>query len=653
MSIEDKIFKAQQKADALADSFTENDPILARSEALKNKLVFDQLAKMSNPRVSLVDKLYSMGETKQRIQGIEEQEKAYKINKIADPTRYDNSYVDGKTGEVKKYSDLINYDREIEDYSLLGAVKNAATRGTAELLQGGGKILQSATNGLGMLGEMGLQALDDITSPHDPNRFNSKDYKDIINKWDNNTIGALGVANAIAKPLNEAAKKINYKNLSSTDDIHQAFSEGIWDGTKELGSAIAHTLIGSAPEVAPALFGVVPGVLAGAGSFMARADKERQAKALGVSPDDIMEVSPNMTPEDLIGGAIYGGLNLVDASILKNAFGKGLISKLGDGTIGLSSKADNATKNAFAKLRESSPRLDAWLKPQGAGAKALAWSADKAWKLGKTKVGGKVGIAAGLEGGAEMAQTLMEQWANGDLKDRSWDENWKDIKEAGLMGAYVGGSLKAPHAVYQEGKGKLESAFNSKKETKALEKYTPAANKALAGGNTLFDKLDDEKFAENLSKEDIENYKADFNDIINSSPDASIDDINNFLNDENNRDAVIKTIYLAKNGKLGSDAAKSIVESHNNLVNTILSDFNPNKAILTSKSILEKIMYAVNLRDTNFVRGLFNSAISKSNKDILNSPENASNEVAKTLETYIAIMENLRDTLSRGIEETK
>ena len=101
MSIEDKIFKAQQKADALTDSFTDNDPILARSEALKNKLVFDQLAKMSNPRVSLVDKLYSMGETQQRIQGIEEQEKAYKINKIADPTRYDNSYVDQKTGEVK------------------------------------------------------------------------------------------------------------------------------------------------------------------------------------------------------------------------------------------------------------------------------------------------------------------------------------------------------------------------------------------------------------------------------------------------------------------------------------------------------------------------------------------------------------------------
>lgn len=655
MSIEDKIFKVQQKANALTDSFTENDPILARSEALKNKLVFDQLAKMSNPRVSLVDKLYSMGETQQRIQGIEEQEKAYKINKIADPTRYDNSYVDGKTGEVKKYSDLINYDREIEDYSLLGAVKNAGTRGVAELLQGGGKILQSATNGLGMLGEMGLQALDDITSPHNPNRFNSKDYKDIIKKWDNNTIGALGVANAIAKPLNEAAKKINYKNLSSTDDIHQAFSEGLIEGGKELGSAIAHTLIGSVPEVAPALFGVVPGLVAGAGSFMARADKERQAKALGVSPDDIMEVSPDMTPEDLIGGAIYGGLNLVDASILKNAVGKGLISKLSDGTIGLSSKADNATKNAFAKLRESSPRLDTWLKPQGAGAKAVAWSADKAWKLGKTtgKVGGKVGIAAGLEGGAEMGQTLMEQWANGDLKDRSWDENWKDIKEAGLMGAYVGGSLKAPHAVYQEGKGKLESAFNSKKETKALEKYTPAANKALAGGNTLFDKLDDEKFAENLSKEDIENYKADFNDIVNSSPDASIDDINNFLNDENNRDAVIKTIYLAKNGKLGGDAAKSIIESHNNLVNTILSDSNPNEAILNSKSILEKIMYAVNLRDTNFVRGLFNSAISKSNKDILNSPENARNEVAKTLETYIAIMENLRDTLSKGIEQTK
>ena len=656
MSIEDKIFKAQQKADALTDSFTDNDPILARSEALKNKLVFDQLAKMSNPRVSLVDKLYSMGETQQRIQGIEEQEKAYKINKIADPTRYDNSYVDQKTGEVKKYSDLINYDREIEDYSLWGATKTAATRGTAELLQGTGKGLQWLTNQTGKGLETAGTLLGDITnSLLTGEKIYADKYNEINKKWDNNTIGALGVTNAIAKPLNEAAKKINYKNLSSTDDIHQAFSEGLLEGGKELGSAIAHTLIGSAPEVAPALFGVVPGLVAGAGSFMARVDKERQAKALGVSPDDIMEVSPNMTPEDLIGGAIYGGLNLIDAGILKNAIGKGMISKLSDDTIGLSSKADNATKNAFAKLRESNPSLDAWLKPEGVGAKALAWTGDKAWKLGKTtgKVGGKIGIAAGLEGGTEMGQTLMEQWANGDLKNRSWDKNWEDIKEAGLMGAYVGGALKAPHAVYQEGKGKLESAFNSKKETKALEKYTPAANKALAGGNTLFDKLDDEKFGENLSKEDTENYKADFNDIINSSPDASIDDINNFLNDENNRDAVIKTIYLAKNGKLGSDAAKSIVESHNNLVNTILSDSNPNEAILNSKSILEKIMYAVNLRDTNFVRGLFNSAISKSNKDVLNSPENASNEVAKTLETYIAIMENLRDTLSKGIEQTK
>lgn len=656
MSIEDKIFKAQQKADALTDSFTGNDPILARSEALKNKLVFDQLAKMSNPRVSLVDKLYSMGETQQRIQGIEEQEKAYKINKIADPTRYDNSYVDQKTGEVKKYSDLINYDREIEDYSLWGATKNAAIKGTAELLQGTGKGLQWLTNQTGKGLETAGTLLGDITnSLVTGEKIYADKYNEINKKWDNNTIGALGVTNAITKPLNEAAKKINYKNLSSTDDIHQAFSEGLIEGGKELGSAIAHTLIGSAPEVAPALFGVVPGLVAGAGSFMARADKERQAKALGISPDDIMEVSPNMTPEDLIGGAIYGGLNLVDAGILKNAVGKGLISKLSDGTIGLSSKADNATKNAFAKLRESNPSLDAWLKPEGAGAKALAWTGDKAWKLGKTtgKVGGKVGIAAGLEGGAEMGQTLLEQWANGDLKDRSWDENWKDIKEAGLMGAYVGGALKAPHAMYQEGKDKLESTFNSKKETKALEKYTPAADKALAGGNTLFDKLDDEKFGESLSKEDIENYKADFNDIMNSSPDASINDISDFLNDENNRDAVIKTIYLAKNGKLGSDAAKSIVESHNNLVNTILLDSNPNEAILNSKSILEKIMYAVNLRDTNFVRGLFNSAISKSNKDVLNSPENASNEVARTLETYIAIMENLRDTLSKGIEQTK
>ena len=580
MSIEDKIFKAQQKADVLTDSFTDNDPILARSEALKNKLVFDQLAKMSNPRVSLVDKLYSMGETQQRIQEIEEQEKAYKINKIADPTRYDNFYVDQKTGEVKKYSDLINYDREIEDYSLWGATKTAATRGTAELLQGTGKILQSATNGLGMLGEMGLQALDDITSPHNPNRFNSKDYKDIINKWDNNTIGALGVVNAITKPLNEAAKKINYKNLSSTDDIHQAFSEGLIEGGKELGSAIAHTLIGSAPEVAPALFGVVPGLIAGAGSFMARADKERQAKALGVNPDDIMEVSPNMTPEDLIGGAIYGGLNLVDAGILKNAVGKGLISKLSDGTIGLSSKADNATKNAFAKLRESNPSLDAWLKPEGTGAKALAWTGDKAWKLGKTtgKVGSKVGIAAGLEGGAEMGQTLMEQWANGDLKDRSWDKNWEDIKEAGLMGAYVGGALKAPHAVYQEGistavKRWSNNRINSKIKEKTISDNTDTLNVTEYNPN-FKEFIDKESNTEKTySKEKLGEFTNDW-DILSIEKDKMTLEqqkrYNELISDSKNIDEII---YNASRGNLDTkdrNISEELKESLTSIKNNIL-----------------------------------------------------------------------------------
>lgn len=667
MSIEDKIFKAQQKADALADSFTENDPILARSEALKNKLVFDQLAKMSNPRVSLVDKLYSMGETKQRIQGIEEQEKAYKINKIADPTRYDNSYVDGKTGEVKKYSDLINYDREIEDYSLLGAVKNAATSGTANLLQGGGKILQSATNGLGMLGEMGLQALDDITSPHDPNRFNSKDYKDIINKWDNNTIGALGVANAIAKPLNEAAKKINYKNLSSTDDIHQAFSEGIWEGTKELGSAIAHTLIGSAPEVAPALFGVVPGLLAGAGSFMARADKERQAKALGVSPDDIMEVSPNMTPEDLIGGAIYGGLNLVDASILKNAVGKGLISKLSDGTIGLSSKADNATKNAFARLRESSPRLDAWLKPQGAGAKAVAWSADKAWKLGKTtgKVGGKVGIAAGLEGGAEMGQTLMEQWANGDLKDRSWDENWKDIKEAGLMGAYVGGSLKAPHAVYQEGKDKFKNVFNNIKET---------GNKYLKDRKNIASDIGvDTDNLPSIDSKEFDSNKDYYTNLANTLLKTELTDADKatlteaFNKNENLVTGILKAIYddniktLNYKGK-EIEAKAALAQISNDLetrINKAIDEAGENSnelsIDLSNLSALEQGLLQLQYRNPTWLRKFFETGElqNEAEEDIENSDKNNSlnARIDKTVNTLKNVAKQVYKNNKEELEE--
>ena len=658
MSIEDKIFKAQQKADALTDSFTDNDPILARSEALKNKLVFDQLAKMSNPRVSLVDKLYSMGETQQRIQGIEEQEKAYKINKIADPTRYDNSYVDQKTGEVKKYSDLINYDREIEDYSLWGATKTAATRGTAELLQGTGKGLQWLTNQTGKGLETAGTLLGDITnSLLTGEKIYADKYNEINKKWDNNTIGALGVANAIAKPLNEAAKKINYKNLSSTDDIHQAFSEGLLEGGKELGSAIAHTLIGSAPEVAPALFGVVPGLVAGAGSFMARVDKERQAKALGVSPDDIMEVSPNMTPEDLIGGAIYGGLNLIDAGILKNAIGKGMISKLSDDTIGLSSKADNATKNAFAKLRESNPSLDAWLKPEGVGAKALAWTGDKAWKLGKTtgKVGGKIGIAAGLEGGAEMGQTLMEQWANGDLKDRSWDKNWEDIKEAGLMGAYVGGALKAPHAVYQEGKEVLnDSGVIDKLADKTLKKHTDkilqTAEIATTGSNHIFKELETSDYVNNISEEELKQKIEFFNGISKDiDENESIKDIEEAFKDKEFYDDVVKTIYLAKSGKLGTEAAAIVGASRQNLLKAIESSKSSNVDIMKGKSTLEKTMYAINLRDASFIKEAFIS-LDKNTK--LNSTENFNNQSSEWKTNRIKEVENIKNTLINGLNAT-
>lgn len=661
MSIEDKIFKAQQKADALTDSFTDNDPILARSEALKNKLVFDQLAKMSNPRVSLVDKLYSMGETQQRIQGIEEQEKAYKINKIADPTRYDNSYVDQKTGEVKKYSDLINYDREIEDYSLWGATKTAATRGTAELIQGVAKPLQWLTNQGGKGLETAGTLLSDIAnSLVTGEKIYADKYNEINKKWDNNTIGALGVANTITKPLNEVARKINYKNIyNSTDDINQAFSESLLGGGKELLNAIGHTLIGSAPEVAPALFGVVPGLVAGAGSFMARADKERQAKKLGVSPDDIIEVSPNMTPEDLIGGAIYGGLNLVDASILKNAIGKGMISKFTDGTIGLTSTADNATKNAFARLREANPRLDAWLKPEGKGAKAVAWTADKAYAVSKplAKIAGKSTIAAGFEGGAEMGQTLLEQWANGDLKDRPWEENWKDIKEAGLMGAYVGGSLKAPHAAYQGIKEPLMAKKEKEKKANELKYYTETGDIVTQGAKNEFSKLEEEKFGENFSNEDLQFYKDSFEGMTNGE-NISSEQLNQVLENKEILDESIKTLYLAKRGKLGVEAAKKVTQAYDTIVNEVLNNTNPNNDILASKTNLEKLMYAINLRNDAFIEQVFKTAGKDKDGQILQSPEyqsiNGTTDGLKdTVNTYLKALEVLRDTLTKGIEDTR
>lgn len=471
-----------------------------------------------------------------------------------------------------------------------------------------------------------------------------------------NMTGLTDAANALVRPASKARAKLNSQSFHiDSDTIGDTFSnEGLLAGLGLTARVVRDTL----PTTAELGLTFIPGVGWGllGGKYASQDLREEKAKALGISANQVLDVDASLgDTKNIIGAAGQAAFAAPEKLMLATALGKDTVLKGAYDAIGkhvgnAASKTLEKVKNT-ATAKSLNEALEAYgkLHPVGSAVgKSLALGTKGVGKLGK--FGAVVAGDALVEGTlSELPQEIFHKISNGDFKSKSLAENIEDLKEAAAMGMIAGAGMSATLRPV----GAAQSAFNSKKETKALEKYTPAANKALAGGNTLFDKLDDEKFAENLSKEDIENYKADFNDIINTSPDASIDDINNFLNDENNRDAVIKTIYLAKNGKLGSDAAKSIIESHNNLVNTILSDSNPNEAILNSKSILEKIMYAVNLRDTNFVRGLFNSAISKSNKDILNSPENARNEVAKTLETYIAIMENLRDTLSKGIEQTK
>jgi hypothetical protein len=528
------------------------------------------------------------------------------------------------------------------DYTLWGATKSAATRGTAELLQGSAKALQSAGNEVNKAIDLGILAMTDE---------DSADYYDkkqaIENKWDTNDIGVLSAANVLARPLNEAANRINHVNLyNNTDVISRGFRDGLYEGIAALSNTIAETLITSAPEIVPVILNPYLGVAAGASAFIARADKERQAKALGKKPDEILNVSPNMTAEDIIGGAIYGGLNLADASILKNAFGRGQISRLSDGVIGLTEKASEVTKKAFDNLQ----KID-WLKPVGNGAKAVAWTADKAYKTGKfgAKVGGKVGIAYGIEGAAEMGQTLMEQWANGDLKDRSILENWEDIKEAGLLGGIVGGSIKAPHAVYQEGTKILKAKKEKEEKANEFKRYTEIADITTQGAKNEFSKLEEEKFGENFSNEDLQFYKDNFEGMTNGE-NISSEQLNQVLENKEILDESIKTLYLAKSGKLGIEATKKVAQAYDTIVNEVLNNTNPNNDILASKTNLEKLMYAINLRNDTFIEQVFKTAGKNTDGQILHSPEG---DLKDTVNTYLKALEVLRDTLTKGIEDTR
>ena len=596
----------------------------------------------NNPRKSQLDvisNLFSLEESQyktdvqnakitEQIASLENIKSQYKIDKAGNELISGYQKNNGVTGDTS---------RNIANYGFKAALKDTLLRGTA-----------GAVQGLAGLGDLGAEKLNEM----------------LLGDTSEQT-AFTDIANFITSPLNELRKENNYRALvTSTDDITGAFKrDGIIGGLQNLGRAALE----QTPSMLSSLAVLNPyGAVAFGSAALAEHNKEKQAEKLGTSSTQITDINSDIDGMDVLAAAGSTLAAFPEVAMLKGAAGVSKLQAMFKKATGKELTEKEAKtlieESTFSKLANGmglkGEKLTEYIKNNPIKGRAL-----KALGYGLAGTGA-AGLAITKSGAweylSEAGDEASKKLGNGDYSNKSLGENLKDINEAGMMGAMtgamLGGGMSAgSKAIETLGSGikNLNNSFTSKKETEALEKYTPAADKALAGGNTLFDKLDDEKFGENLSKEDIENYKADFNDIMNSSPDASIDDINNFLNDENNRDAVIKTIYLAKNGKLGSDAAKSIVESHNNLVNTILLDSNPNEAILNSKSILEKIMYAVNLRDTNFVRGLFNSAISKSNKDVLNSPENASNEVARTLETYIAIMENLRDTLSKGIEQTK
>ena len=596
----------------------------------------------NNPRKSQLDvisNLFSLEESQyktdvqnakitEQIDSLENIKSQYKIDKAGNELISGYQKNNGVTGDTSG---------NIANYGFKAALKDTLLRGTA-----------GAVQGLAGLGDLGAEKLNEM----------------LLGDTSEQT-AFTDIANTITSPLNELRKENNYRALvTSTDDVTGAFKrDGIIGGLQNLGRAALE----QTPSMLSSLAILNPyGAVAFGSAALAEHNKEKQAEKLGTSSTQITDINSDIDGMDVLAAAGSTLAAFPEVAMLKGAAGVSKLQAMFKKATGKELTEKEAKtlieESTFSKLANGmglkGEKLTEYIKNNPIKGRAL-----KALGYGLAGTGA-AGLAVTKSGAweylSEAGDEASKKLGNGDYNNKSLGENLKDINEAGMMGAMtgamLGGGMSAgSKAIETLGSGikNLNNSFTSKKETEALEKYTPAADKALAGGNTLFDKLDDEKFGENLSKEDIENYKADFNDIMNSSPDLSVEDINNFLNNEEHLDSAIKTIYLAKNGKLGSNAAKSIVESHNNLVNTILSDSNPNEAILNSKSILEKIMYAVNLRDTNFVRGLFNSAISKSNKDVLNSPENASNEVARTLETYIAIMENLRDTLSKGIEQTK
>ena len=449
-----------------------------------------------------------------------------------------------------------------------------------------------------------------------------------------NMTGLTDAANALVSPASKARAKLNSQSFNiDTDTLGDSFSnEGLLGGLGLTARVVRDQL----PTTAELGLTFIPGVGWGllAGKYASEDLREEKAKALGISPNQVLDVDASLgDTKNIIGAAGQAAFAVPEKLMLATALGKDTVLK---GTYDAIRKhvgntvdetLDKVKNTAIAKNLDEALEAYGKLHPvQSAVGKSLALGTKGIGKLGK--FGAVVAGDALVEGiGSELPQEIFHKISNGDFKNKSLDENIEDLKEATTMGMIGGAGMSAGIRTASIPVTKLLDNIEQNRN----ENIRKSVEDVLSAGHK-------DKFAEyaekykDISEETLQAKREEFDTIFNMK---STDENGELLRDDSGKttyESWIETIkenpqsvenlkelvYLASSGLLDTkenSRSTSMLQARQSVLKTInenseLADGEFNK-IIEKEPVINQMVYAFSATDTAFLADIIESLIPK------------------------------------------
>lgn len=491
-----------------------------------------------------------------------------------------------------------------------------------------------------------------------------------------NMTGLTDAANALVSPASKARAKLNSQSFNiDTDTLGDSFSnEGLLGGLGLTARVIRDQL----PTTAELGLTFIPGVGWGllAGKYASEDLREEKAKALGISPNQVLDVDASLgDTKNIIGAAGQAAFAAPEKLMLATALGKDTVLK---GTYDAIRKhvgntvdetLDKVKNTAIAKNLDEALEAYGKLHPvQSAVGKSLALGTKGVGKLGK--FGAVVAGDALVEGiGSELPQEIFHKISNGDFKNKSLDENIEDLKEATTMGMIAGAgmstALRPVGYAHSKVKGWSNDRISSKIKEKTISDNTDTLNVTEYNPN-FKEFIDKESNAEKTySKEKLGKFTNDW-DILSIEKDKMTLEqqkrYNELISDFKNIDEII---YNASRGNLDTkdrNISEELKESLTSIKNNILEVSRNSNNKYTPKNSLERFLIDHTLSNPKYIANLFNTVIEGVKaryKDLMNIEKSIEGEIklnsqqasASSVLDQSATDETIKDNKNKELQE--